>query len=159
RSYDPILETAIKPAISDVGMTATIVKEEIYTGPVYERIEQSIRRAKFCVADVTGGNPNVMWETAFAHALGKPVIFVAQGTAESIPYDVRHNRCIMYNAQSQEDLANLRSEIAKTLRSFLAGETSDLQAIRQLILPKSIADSASEFVLAVNPLSWRAVSP
>jgi hypothetical protein len=156
--FDNVFETAIRPALKSTGVTATVVKEEIYTGPIFERIQDSINRAMFCVADVTGGNPNVMWEAAYAHALGKPVVFVAQGRAEAIPFDVRHNRCIMYDADSSEALAKLKKEIEQTVGSLLQGQVSDVQSMRQMILPNSIRGFSSDLVVAANPLSWRAAS-
>jgi len=91
--FEDVYEKAIKPAIEGAGLTATVVKDEHYVGAIFERIQGSIREAGLCLADVTGGNPNVMWEAAYGHALGKQVIFIAQGTADQIPFDVRHNNC------------------------------------------------------------------
>ena len=151
--FDDVYEKAIKPAVEDAGLTATIVKDEHYVGAIFERIQGSIGDAELCVADVTGGNPNVMWEAAYGEALGKQVIFIAQAVDE-IPFDVRHNRCILYDV-SPTGLANLKREIAQTIRAVLGGQTSDLQTLRQIVLPNSIKGAGSTFVVAANPLSYR----
>lgn len=158
-TFDNVLETAIKPAMAAAGLIPAVVREEVYLGPIFEQIQASINRSKLCLADVTGGNPNVMWEAAYAHALGKPVVFIAQGKPEAIPFDIRHNRCIMYDFSSPASLAELKDSIEQTIRAVLQGEASDLEAIRQIILPKSLNTSSTEFVVASNPLSWRAVAP
>jgi len=131
-------------------LTATVVKDEHYMGAIFERIQGSIRDAGLCLADVTGGNPNVMWEAAYGHALGKQVIFIAQGTADQIPFDVRHNNCILYDLSS-DALATLQRKIAETVRSVLEGQTSDLQILRQIVLPNSIKGASSSFVVAIRP--------
>ena len=79
RPFDCVCDVAIKPAVEDAGLTATVIRDEHYTGAIFERIQELIKQSKVCVADVTGGNPNVMWEAAYAHALARPVIFIAQG--------------------------------------------------------------------------------
>ena len=152
--FDDVYEKAIKPAIEGAGLTATVVKDEHYAGAIFERIQGSIKEAGLCLADVTGGNPNVMWEAAYGHALVKQVIFIAQGTADQIPFDVRHNNCILYDLSS-EGLATLKRKIAETARAVLEGQTSDLQVLRQIVLPNSIKGASSSFVVATNPLSYR----
>jgi len=154
-TFDRVFDMAIRPAVNDVGLAISVVKDEQYVGAVFERIQELIKQAKVCLADVTGGNPNVMWEAAYGQALGKPLVFIAQGPAEAIPFDVRHNRCILYDL-SPEGLEKLRRDIAETIRAVLEGRGSDLQLMRQILLPKSIAAAASKFVVATNPLSYRA---
>lgn len=134
--HQQVMDLAIGPALQDVGVVATLVKDEQYVGPVFERIQSLIADARLCIADVTGGNPNVMWEAAYGEALGKPIVFIAQGTAEAIPFNIRQNRCILY-AITPEGMSNLRRNITETVRSILAGETSDLHLLRQMLLPRA----------------------
>jgi hypothetical protein len=153
--FDDVYEKAIKPSIEGSEMTAYIVKEQHYTGPVIEKILKMIEDidTKFCVADVTDGNPNVMMEVAYSQARNKPVIFIAQGSADKIPFNVRHNRCILYSG-TNEGLERLKDEIKLTIKSILGGERSDLDAIRQIIFPKSIESNQAKLVIATNPLSF-----
>ena len=51
-------------------------------------VYQNITRADLVVADITGGNPDVMYEVGFAHALRKPVILLADRTTTNIPLDL-----------------------------------------------------------------------
>ncbi|MBX7132459.1 MAG: hypothetical protein K1X67_07250 [Fimbriimonadaceae bacterium] len=95
------------------GEIATIMRD--VTGLIFE--------ADLVIADITGGNPSVMYELGLAHAAKKRVIIIADEKTE-IPYDIQHIRVLIYQRQ------NLR-----LLRENL--ERAILQAI-------SLADSAPE---------------
>ena len=53
----------------------------------FEDIVGNIHTADLIVADLTGLNPNVMYELGIAHGLDKPVIMVAQDLRQD---SVRH---------------------------------------------------------------------
>jgi nucleoside 2-deoxyribosyltransferase len=56
---------------------------------VFESIRGCLNDADFVIADLTGHNPNVMWEVGFAQALNKPVLLlVNEAGADDIPFDV-----------------------------------------------------------------------
>lgn len=58
-------------------------------------IWQSINAADFIIADITGRNPNVLYELGIAHALAKPVLLLSQSAAD-IPIDLSTRRVILY---------------------------------------------------------------
>jgi hypothetical protein len=64
-------------------------------GRITDRLLSELRTATFCVADLTGNKPNVMWELGFAMALGKPTIVVAQ-TLDDLPFDLKDMQSIEY---------------------------------------------------------------
>ena len=47
-------------------------------GPVNEEVTKAIIQANLILVDLTGERPNCYYEAGFAHALGKPVIILAQ---------------------------------------------------------------------------------
>jgi hypothetical protein len=66
-----------------------------------------IFRSRVVVVDFTGRNPNVMYETGIAHALGKNVVPITQ-SIDDIPSDLGHHRALKYlpNEQGYKDLCN-----------------------------------------------------
>jgi nucleoside 2-deoxyribosyltransferase len=58
-------------------------------------ILESIRKADVVLADLTGKNANVFYEVGICHALGKPVLLLAQ-SIEDVPFDLRHRRVLLY---------------------------------------------------------------
>jgi hypothetical protein len=72
--------------------------EEIYgPGLIMADVAQDIEESEFVVADITPSNPNVYYEVGYAHALGKPVIMIAdEQHLSKIPFDVAAARVILY---------------------------------------------------------------
>lgn len=67
------------------------------------------------IADVTGRNPNVMYEIGIAHTLGKTVILLTQ-EVHDIPFDFRGYRHIDY-ADNVDGFAKLERELPNFLRT------------------------------------------
>ena len=47
----------------------------ILTKPLIDKVREQIRGAHILIADISGANPNVLYEVGLAHAYGKPVLF------------------------------------------------------------------------------------
>lgn len=62
--------------------------------------------AKVIIVDFSGRNPNVMYETGIAHALGKQIIPITQ-SINDIPSDIAHHRALVYlpNEQGYKELS------------------------------------------------------
>jgi hypothetical protein len=78
-----------------------------------------IVRSFIVIVDLSGKNPNVMYETGIAHTLGKHVIPIAQ-SIDDVPSDMRHHRALPY-LRNAEGLATLRTQLAKRLRQITTG--------------------------------------
>jgi hypothetical protein len=72
-----------------------------------------IYRSRAVVVDFTGKNPNVMYETGIAHALGKHVIPISQ-SIDDVPFDIRHHRVLKY-LPNEEGLRKLEDDLSKKL--------------------------------------------
>lgn len=81
---------------------------------IIQDIFSLIYRSSIIIADFTGKNPNVMYETGIAHTLGKLVIPISQ-SIDDVPFDMRHHRVLTYypNAQGIEDLTKALAEKLK----------------------------------------------
>ena len=61
-------------------------RDEI-SSDISESIYRSIRDADLILVDLTGSNPNVLYELGVAHSMGKRVILVAD-SVDSVPFDI-----------------------------------------------------------------------
>ena len=98
---------SIKIASKEADMFCTRSDEEPNIGKISERIYESIKKADVIVSVMTERNPNVFYETGYAHAMNKPTIHVAE-KPEEIPFDLRDYSHVFYN---QKDLPAFRSKM------------------------------------------------
>ena len=89
--------------------------DEIY-GPTHiiDDVFRTIEQSKLVVSDLTGRNPNVLYETGLAHARNRDVVMIVQNEGD-IPVDLRHIRYVRYlpNSQGLEKLVN---DLTETIR-------------------------------------------
>jgi nucleoside 2-deoxyribosyltransferase len=83
-------------------------------GTIMNQVWDYIRHADAVIADVTGRNPNVLYEAGMAHALGKPVVLLLQET-ETAPFDIAAERRIPYRL---ENLPRLEQELGKAIAAL-----------------------------------------
>jgi len=85
---------------------------------ILDDIWQQIIAADFVIADVTGRNTNVFYELGMAHAVGKPVVILAQSETD-VPIDLKTRRWLPYDPEKAEDLAGaLRESITQVIEMY-----------------------------------------
>lgn len=114
--FDTYYRDIYLAAIKDAGFEPVRADDLFETGSVMEQIWTQIRKAKVLLADLTGKNPNVFYELGLAHALRKPVVFVA-ATIDDVPFDLRHLRIVLYDVRSPNWAAQVRTQITTYLKN------------------------------------------
>ena len=112
--FNTIYKDHIVKVVKDSGLTIERADEIFGTEPIIEDIWEGINSAQIIIADVTGRNPNVMYEIGIAHTVGKPVVIITQDMND-VPFDLKHYRCIVYN-YTPRGCADLEKKIEGTLR-------------------------------------------
>ena len=92
--FEPVHE-AIRTAIENAGLEPRRADDIFTTGAVMEKILRQIAEAEVVVADLTGKNANVFYETGIAHTVKDNVVLLAQDI-EDIPVDLRPFEYIVY---------------------------------------------------------------
>ena len=94
----------IVDAIEEAGYVP--IRLEYSAKPPGEQVRQSVQDADVVVADLTGGNPNVIYEVGLSHALRKPVLLLAQDF-EATPAVLLHHLILKYDPQKPMELRAL----------------------------------------------------
>jgi hypothetical protein len=84
---------------------------------VIDDVRNGIVASSLVIADLTGKNPNVMYEVGMAHTIGRPVLMLSQ-YADDIPFDLRHRRAIIYD-NTPAGLAVLATKLGRTIQVVL----------------------------------------
>ena len=79
------------------------------------------------VAELTGGNANVMYELGLRHTTGLPTVQL--GERGKLPFDIRAIRTVMF-FRTEGGLIEARKELVAALRSAVAGEGLAVTATR-----------------------------
>lgn len=115
RHIDGIIDAAIIPALGEK-YDVKAAHHTKHPGTITKQVIEAIYNAKLVIANLTERNPNVMYELALRHAIGKPAIMIVErGTP--IPSDIIMQRTIPYYNDAkgvlelQEELKNAESEI------------------------------------------------
>lgn len=97
------LDEIVKPGAAAAGGFKVPVRADEVRAPgsITAKVVRDIVNADVCVADLTGRNPNVMYEVAIAHAADKPVILLQQ-EAGGPPFDFTDERVIRYSTRADE---------------------------------------------------------
>jgi len=103
-------------AIPDEPIDCYWMKDQHAAGKITDDIERGIQSAAFCIADLSTASANVMWETGYAMASGKPTILIGQ-SIESVPVDLKIYRVIPY---SLDDLDSLAKRLTEAVRQTLS---------------------------------------
>ena len=91
--------------------------DEIYKpSEIIKDIYSYIDKSKLLIAELTGRNPNVLYELGYGHALGKTAIMLTQ-SMEDVPFDLRGYRCIVYDTTDPDWSGTLRSTLSEYIRS------------------------------------------
>lgn len=113
-TFNIIYRDHIVTAVKSQGFTIERADEIFGTQPIIEDIWEAINSASLVLADVTGRNPNVMYEIGMAHTVGKAVIIITQNI-DDVPFDLKHYRCIIYD-YTPRGCSTLEDKIVATIR-------------------------------------------
>lgn len=114
KQFDDVYQLGIKPACINSGTYAERVDEQLFNESILDRIYNQIAKADIIISDMTGRNPNVFYETGYAHALNKPVILLTSNS-EDIPFDLKHFPHVIYEGS----ITNLIPEIEKRVKHII----------------------------------------
>jgi hypothetical protein len=114
-------------------------EDESHGLDVMEDVWVNLNEARFVLADVTGGNPNVLYEVGIAHTLGKPLLIMSADPRRKVPFDLNRFRHVFYDG-SERGLKSLRTTLPAMIQSLLDDYPSGNHVKNQL------EDSAAEWI-------------
>ncbi|MCA8951693.1 MAG: hypothetical protein KDE27_19450 [Planctomycetes bacterium] len=117
RVDDPIF-ASIRAVLDSLGIMPVRTDELDRTGNILEMIRRGIESCECAIVDITGENPNVMYELGLLHALDKPTMILASDL-QSLPFDIRTETVTRYR---NADLAPLGIRIRRTLAVLVASD-------------------------------------
>lgn len=119
--FDKRYKDCFEPAIRAADLEPYRVDGDPSADVLIASIEDGIRNASACLAEITSDNPNVWYELGYAMALGKPVVMIcSEERQNSFPFDIRHRSIITYKTESASDYQELGGKITSTIQARMS---------------------------------------
>jgi len=116
--FEDLFENVIRPAMSDNGIVAKKAHNIYEPGSILGQVWSQIRTAEVIVADVTGINPNVIFELGLCFGLHRCPILVVLDPSE-LPFNLRSLRYTQYE-NTVGGAAKLKSDLTRAVGEFLS---------------------------------------
>jgi nucleoside 2-deoxyribosyltransferase len=141
--FDHRYDDVLVPAIEAAKLEPYRVDRDPSAVVPIDTIEDNIRNADICLADISDKNPNVWYEVGYALASGKEVVLICKEGSE-FPFDVRHRSIIRYTTGSKRNLAKLEADISAQLqvrvqKTKLIANISPIKRVQGLSSPEMLA--------------------
>lgn len=114
-SVDPVYK-AIREGVEAAGKSAKRVDEIMTATKIPDDVKELIRTSSAVVIDLTGLNPNVVYELGFADGLGKKAVLIQEGKVSGLPFDFAASRVFAYE-RNQVGLQDLSEKLKRVIQS------------------------------------------
>jgi hypothetical protein len=115
--FDRCYKNTYVPAIKRAKLHPVRADDIKMPGVIVSQVWENITSALALIADVTGQNPNVMFELGLALAMNRPVVLVTSDSADTIPFDLKSLRHITYAKGDGNWKKKLSDELQQYLRN------------------------------------------
>lgn len=131
RATNGLIQSVLRPVLSEFGYLVEAAHEIDLTGSITGQVISHLLEDDLVVANLTGLNPNVMYELAVRHATAKPMVSIVEdGT--SLPFDINQERTLFYknDMAGAEDLKEkLRKVVAEIEKDPTKGPDNPIYRI------------------------------
>lgn len=133
--FDKRYDEVYAPAIREAGLEPYRVDQDPTVSIPIQDIENGIRQAQICLAEITMDNPNVWFELGYAIACRKEVVLIcSDARVTKFPFDVQHRTIIKYATGTPSDFFKLRTDITTKIKAYIekAETLSNVSELSQL---------------------------
>jgi tetratricopeptide (TPR) repeat protein len=117
---DALYDLIIEPALEKYSFTITRADKNFSVSSITSEIIQQVQDSGLCIIDITGHNPNVMYECGRRHETAKPYIMIAQ-EGEKLPFDINTIRTVFYNLSDAREIRNTVKVLQQIIEKLLEG--------------------------------------
>jgi hypothetical protein len=142
-NFDTVEAELIAPALDRLRIDGRTTGEVIEAGNIREDMFQMLLVSDLVIADISIDNPNAYYELGIRHALREKRTFLirAKGMTNEVPFDLRTDRYLSYDAARPADAGD---RLYEGLKATIASERQDSPVFR--VLPELREPDRSRFL-------------
>ncbi len=149
---DLLLNHMLKPIFKEFKLPPPIrVDESDKPGSITHDIVESIMEAPFCIVDVAGKNPNVFYELAIAHGLGKPTIILTDEYTKP-PFDIKDLKYIKFKTGDYESGKEAEKKIKNQISMILNSKFKPKSPITEVFKFQNIKEQGDNGEILIEIL-------
>jgi hypothetical protein len=148
---DKLLKFILKPVLEELSYEVIRADQIQIAGNITSQMLQSLIDANIVIGDLTGTNPNVMYELGIRHAIHRPFIHVME-KGGSLPFDIYDVRTIFYDFEL-ENIDTVKDLLKSQVESIEKGEWTPSSPVTFSSSSEASRDPNIERLTALHELS------
>lgn len=156
--FKRVYEHLIKPACQKAGFKAVRADDIYKTNVIIVDVLQSIINSEMAICDLSGKNPNVLYELGIRQAFDLPVTLIKDTNTDRV-FDIQGIRDVEYDQNLRVDIVETKiNEMAETIKNTYESKDKEVKSLIQVLKIKPAKISAEVNISPETSLILRRVN-